>query len=554
MVDLLKTKTLKNAASFARKYHRPFLRITWKSLSTIFSLLGVLVAGGFAVWKTLPVDSQKSLFEDVYFFVQSKPDIRIEKAIYSTNCEEQDKSFSDLMNYVNDSILRDAVEYLSDKGLRVYASQSATGLDRVPPKYTFELSFVCSASTAEISISTITNLEARISLRKGNENVTDVRIPINVEIALAKWVDHESSNRNAVIEAVFDSLDLPDDIASKLNHKDESIRYSAFDMILYRAAASAAEANNLDAAETILKNAIGNNSKFGMAFWALSEIYEMKGDAVKSSEYLEKSRVELDHPRIPLLRNLKNPTSQILRNLKAVKRAKLAEGLHYMRISIADPQVDLYSWDIDTEKYKVLLREAANPKGMSASNFRKDYGAILSVVGGTFERSSSGDMTPSGLFVLDGIETHNIADWNGGGFLLLSDEGVEIIPMQEFNRRKPSLENYYGVLQSNLLIVDPGGVNGIYSEGFALARRAALCLKNRNTVTIVVVDGLMTLFDFGRVLSERASGGGLECERAIYLDGGPSAQASFQFDATNVEVQGGWFIPNALTVVPKTKP
>jgi uncharacterized protein YigE (DUF2233 family) len=164
-----------------------------------------------------------------------------------------------------------------------------------------------------------------------------------------------------------------------------------------------------------------------------------------------------------------------------------------------------------------------------------------------FDADSEGNKAPSGLLVRRGVTlAHRHEEWNTGGFLSIKDGSPQIIPISQFARDK--FEVSEDVLQSSLLVVDPGGRNGIRGRTPELADRAAICAQSNGDISFVIAKGLFELFDFAELLVGEKSHGGLGCERAMYLDGGPSAQASLALGSKNIDLEGQWVIPNAIVV------
>jgi len=107
-------------------------------------------------------------------------------------------------------------------------------------------------------------------------------------------------------------------------------------------------------------------------------------------------------------------------------------------------------------------------------------------------------------------------------------------------------------VQSGPLLVDPGGKLGIYKEDFDRQRRSAVCLDS-NAIRIVMVEGGLSLLELARVLSTPRDAGGLACDVALNLDGGPSTQAVVQAGGREIALVGRWRIQNALVVTRRAR-
>ena len=68
-------------------------------------------------------------------------------------------------------------------------------------------------------------------------------------------------------------------------------------------------------------------------------------------------------------------------------------------------------------------------------------------------------------------------------------------------------------------------------------------------MAIIVITGGLSLYETGELLASPEADGGFGCDRALNLDGGPSTQASFAWEAEVLEIPGRWKVPNALLLV-----
>ena len=63
-----------------------------------------------------------------------------------------------------------------------------------------------------------------------------------------------------------------------------------------------------------------------------------------------------------------------------------------------------------------------------------------------------------------------------------------------------------------------------------------------------MVEGGLSLLELARVLSSPREAGGLACEVALNLDGGPSTQAVARIGSQELSLVGRWRIQNALVM------
>jgi hypothetical protein len=68
---------------------------------------------------------------------------------------------------------------------------------------------------------------------------------------------------------------------------------------------------------------------------------------------------------------------------------------------------------------------------------------------------------------------------------------------------------------------------------------------------IIAVDGGLSLYQLATLLAAPAADGGLGCDVALNLDGGPSTQASSRAGSQNLDILGGTTVQNALIISAK---
>jgi Phosphodiester glycosidase len=81
-----------------------------------------------------------------------------------------------------------------------------------------------------------------------------------------------------------------------------------------------------------------------------------------------------------------------------------------------------------------------------------------------------------------------------------------------------------------------------------VAERTAVCAMGSAVVFVVSTKAETTRF--ARFLAAPPDQGGLGCQDALNLDGGPSTQLVVKLPALTLSVPGGWGVPNALVAAP----
>jgi hypothetical protein len=172
------------------------------------------------------------------------------------------------------------------------------------------------------------------------------------------------------------------------------------------------------------------------------------------------------------------------------------------------------------------------------ATLRAESGAHLVVNGGFFDENTD----PLGLVVGDGKQTSPLRKVDQGIFLI--SMGKPIIQ----HSRDPLPNPIETALQSGPRLVVSGRVLRLKPQ---VSRRTCLCLPGDGTVMIAVLPFPVSLPELAQNLVRPSSEGGLGCWSALNLDGGPSTQLSVTTPGLNLEIAGGWGVPNGLAILPK---
>jgi phosphodiester glycosidase len=81
-----------------------------------------------------------------------------------------------------------------------------------------------------------------------------------------------------------------------------------------------------------------------------------------------------------------------------------------------------------------------------------------------------------------------------------------------------------------------------------VAERTAVCAGGN--IVVLVVSTRVDATAFARFLADPPERGGLGCQDALNLDGGPSTQLVVKLPTLALSLPGGWAVPNALVVAP----
>ncbi len=203
-------------------------------------------------------------------------------------------------------------------------------------------------------------------------------------------------------------------------------------------------------------------------------------------------------------------------------------GLEYERVPLGGGSGHLLSIDLSQTRLQMLDARDFGSVALTAKQFQEVSGATAVVNGPFFDL----DGTPMGLLVVDGAERNGLrpVDW---GVFALDGQGASIVHTKEWKPRA-------GVTQAfqvgPRLLVDGQPV----SLKKQSARRTALCVKDAQHVSVLVVDYGMEANALTAALH------GFGCTDALNLDGGGSTQLYLERGPVTVDVTGHEPVPVAL--------
>lgn len=214
----------------------------------------------------------------------------------------------------------------------------------------------------------------------------------------------------------------------------------------------------------------------------------------------------------------------------------LAPGAEHLHVD--DGNVDLFRFDLTRFRADVAVPGAGGP--MTAAELRRQSGSALVVNGGFFDT----DGRSLGLRVASGrqiIKLRAVVDW---GVLVIRDGRADIVHSRDFAAAavaaNPPLT---AAIQVGPRILVDGKPPPLKPQA---ARRTAVALdQSGRFLTIVIARARMEAGALARTLER------LGFHRALMLDGGPSTQLSVQLGAFNLDIAGGYAVPDLLLVRPR---
>jgi exopolysaccharide biosynthesis protein len=221
----------------------------------------------------------------------------------------------------------------------------------------------------------------------------------------------------------------------------------------------------------------------------------------------------------------------------AASWAPLAPGAEHLHVD--DGNLDLFRFDLTRFRADVAVPGAGGP--MTAAELRRESGAGLVVNGGFFDTNgrSLGLRVASGRQI---IKLRAAVDW---GVLVIRDGRADIVHSRDFAAAAAAPNSpVTAAIQVGPRILVDGQPPTLKPQA---ARRTAVALdQSGRFLTIVVARARMEAGALARVLER------LGFHHALMLDGGPSTQLSAQLGAFNLEIAGGYAVPDLLLIRPRS--
>ena len=215
-------------------------------------------------------------------------------------------------------------------------------------------------------------------------------------------------------------------------------------------------------------------------------------------------------------------------------------GLEYTKVVIAETDVEAEVFVADlTEMRLVALDARAKDRSIARVDVLRAEQDALVVVNGTF---FSPKAEPLGLLRQGSVEMSALreADW---GVLEVDEAGrARLVHTRDY---VPGPTVDFAVQCGPRVVID-GDVPRLKKQS---ALRTALCIRTEQEIALVVTRGPVLADVLGAWLAAPESPSGLGCRDALLLDGGPSTQLSARVGDFELDVPGGWGVPNGIGLV-----
>jgi uncharacterized protein YigE (DUF2233 family) len=219
---------------------------------------------------------------------------------------------------------------------------------------------------------------------------------------------------------------------------------------------------------------------------------------------------------------------------------------HYAEL---DRDVRLHVLRFQQGKFRVFVHsfhDQPDHQRLALEQFRQDNQLVAVLSGGFFYPDYH---KPVGLVVQQG-KTHFPLSKRFSGVLWIKDNRLHITPTDKY--KKQTIQPDYAI-QGYPRLVDPKNHLGIKRQKSKFRFRAAVCTR-ADTFMFIINDKQkagMSLYELATILQVAPEKGGLGCDIALNLDGGPAPGISLDPSLMSLEIREWWQVPNALGVAKK---
>lgn len=220
----------------------------------------------------------------------------------------------------------------------------------------------------------------------------------------------------------------------------------------------------------------------------------------------------------------------------------LSEGLEYIE-AVTALGSKLTGFQFSQKQFLLKMVQQNDPKGERARSVLGRTDSELVINGGFFSMKPDGRLNPVGLLMDAGI-VKSFAWTNVGGYLALDKNGKPHIEISQ----KGLPDNMTQAIQSKPVIIEPGQIWAMRTNGGDQERRTLVCLKDDMIKIVLIHGGGLSLFEAGWLFRKREWGGYFDCQSAIALDGGGSTQLAVK-NHPGLAISGLTKVQNLLAVV-----
>ena len=224
------------------------------------------------------------------------------------------------------------------------------------------------------------------------------------------------------------------------------------------------------------------------------------------------------------------------------------EGIAYAALPRQGSVYHLVRVDLARHAIRVADARREGRRAARVEDLGREAGAVVAVNGTFFDE----DYRPLGLVVSGARELNPLRNVSWWAALVVRESAArsaEILTTAQL-QALPAAERaaFAAAVQSGPRTVAARAPLKLKEQS---AARTAACVLDATHLLLVATEGsAVESNDLAAFMAGAPSEGGLGCDAGLMFDGGPSTQMWIDVPGFELDLRGGWGVPNALVVLP----
>ena len=233
-------------------------------------------------------------------------------------------------------------------------------------------------------------------------------------------------------------------------------------------------------------------------------------------------------------------------------RAIAGDGLGYLALPRQGTVYHLVRIDLARHPVRIADARREGRRAATVDQLGREAGALVAVNGTFFDEN----YRPLGLVVSGAHELNPLRIVSWWAALVVREHGprrAEILTTAQLEALPPEERTgFAAALQSGPRTVSGRAPLKLKEQS---ASRTAACVLDATHLLLVATEGSPVESNaLAAFMAAAPAQGGLDCDAGLMFDGGPSTQLWIQAPGLELNLRGGWGVPNALVVLPPVAP
>lgn len=221
----------------------------------------------------------------------------------------------------------------------------------------------------------------------------------------------------------------------------------------------------------------------------------------------------------------------------------LAPGLEYSRLMNfpAEPNGMIHAFKVDPARFTLQSKIIGEGENTSIADILTKSGAVIAVNGGYF----SPEIKPMGLRMSQGQVLNKPRSISWWGIFYLNNSRPNIVSPRDF---QPNKSTSFAIQAGPRLVID----GEIPKLAAGVADRSALGITREGKIIVLATENLnLSTKDLAEIMRASEKDDGLNCVKALNLDGGHSTQLYTRMNNFNLQRYNVSQVADLVLVLPK---